>query len=92
MRQLVTEALTKYAPGLENAEVINRSRAPIRVRNLSATAPTRACQIGSARSEHAEVASGRTKTTGGDISLEKNSDTHAHFASLHLTGAGVVRH
>ncbi len=41
---------------------------------------------------HAEVASGRTKTTGGDISLEKNSDTHAHFASLHLTGAGVVRH
>lgn len=40
---------------------------------------------------HAEMASGRTKTTGGDISLLKNSDTHAHFASLHLTGAGVVR-
>jgi len=40
---------------------------------------------------HAEMASGRTKTTGGDISLEKNNDTHAHFASLHLTGTGVVR-
>ena len=40
---------------------------------------------------HAEMASGRTKTTGGQISLDKNNDTHAHFASLHLTGAGVVR-
>ncbi len=40
---------------------------------------------------HAEMASGRTKTTGGDISLDKNNNTHAHFASLHLTGAGVVR-
>ena len=40
---------------------------------------------------HAEMASGRTKTTGGQISLDRNNDTHAHFASLHLTGAGVVR-
>jgi len=40
---------------------------------------------------HAEMASGRTKTNGGKISLEKNHDTHAHFASLHLTGSGVVR-
>jgi len=39
----------------------------------------------------AEMASGRTRTSGGDISLEKNTDTHAHFASLHLTGSGVVR-
>jgi hypothetical protein len=39
----------------------------------------------------AEMASGKTKTTGGAISLEKNSATHAHFASLHLTGQGVVR-
>jgi hypothetical protein len=35
---------------------------------------------------HAEMASGRTKTTGGQISLDKNNDTHAHFASMHLTG------
>lgn len=41
--------------------------------------------------DHAEMASGRTKTTGGDISLDKNNDTHAHFAKLHLTGSGVVR-
>lgn len=40
---------------------------------------------------HAEVASGRTKTTGGAIMLEKVTDTHAHFAQLHLTGKGVVR-
>ncbi|MFQ5623072.1 MAG: DUF1326 domain-containing protein [Paracoccaceae bacterium] len=40
---------------------------------------------------HAEMASGRTKTKGGKLSLDKNTDTHAHFASLHLTGSGVVR-
>jgi hypothetical protein len=40
----------------------------------------------------AEAASGRTRTNGGEISLEKNTDTHAHFAKLHLTGGGVVRH
>lgn len=39
----------------------------------------------------AEMASGKTETIGGDIALEKNSDTHAHFAKLHLTGSGVVR-
>ncbi len=39
----------------------------------------------------AEMAKGRTTTTGGDIALLKNNATHAHFASLHLTGDGVVR-
>lgn len=39
----------------------------------------------------AELASGSTTTSGGAISLTKNSDSHAHFASLHLTGDGVVR-
>jgi hypothetical protein len=39
----------------------------------------------------AEMASGTTTTSGGAISLLKNSDTHAHLAQLHLTGAGVVR-
>lgn len=41
---------------------------------------------------HAEMACGSTKTSGGAISLDKNTDTHAHFASLSMTGAGVVRH
>jgi hypothetical protein len=39
----------------------------------------------------AEMAKGSTTTTGGNISLVKNNATHAHFASLHLTGSGVVR-
>jgi hypothetical protein len=39
----------------------------------------------------AEMASGATQTTGGDLTLDKNSNTHAHFAKLHLTGSGVVR-
>ncbi|MCP5086019.1 MAG: DUF1326 domain-containing protein [Rhodobacteraceae bacterium] len=39
----------------------------------------------------AEAASGSTETTGGDMSLTRNRDTHAHFASLHMTGSGVVR-
>jgi len=39
---------------------------------------------------HAEAASGETRTFGGSISLQKNHDSHAHFASLHLTGSGVV--
>lgn len=38
----------------------------------------------------AEMAKGRTKTTGGDIELLKNTGTHAHFASLHLTGQGRI--
>lgn len=38
----------------------------------------------------AEMAKGRTKTTGGDLELLKNTGTHAHFASLHLTGKGRV--
>jgi len=38
-----------------------------------------------------ELASGRTRTMeGGAIALERNHDTHAHFARLHLTGNGVV--
>lgn len=36
----------------------------------------------------AELAKGRTKTTGGAIELMKNTGTHAHIASLHLTGEG----
>jgi hypothetical protein len=39
----------------------------------------------------AEMASGSTSTPGGAINLAKNNSTHAHFAALHLTGAGVVR-
>jgi hypothetical protein len=38
----------------------------------------------------AEMAKGRTKTSGGDIKLTKNNGTHAHLASLHLTGTGRV--
>lgn len=38
----------------------------------------------------AEMAKGRTKTTGGKIELLKNTGTHAHLASLHLTGQGRV--
>ena len=38
----------------------------------------------------AEMAKGRTKTTGGEIELLKNAGTHAHLASLHLTGKGRV--
>jgi hypothetical protein len=38
----------------------------------------------------AEMAKGRTKTSGGDLELLKNNGTHAHFASLHLTGKGRV--
>ncbi|MEX0301658.1 MAG: DUF1326 domain-containing protein [Leisingera sp.] len=39
----------------------------------------------------ASVAQGSTKTPGSAISLEKNSNTHAHVAELHLTGEGVQR-
>jgi len=39
----------------------------------------------------AEVACGSTTITGGAISLDKNNNTHAHFADLHLIGSGVVR-
>ncbi len=39
----------------------------------------------------AEVASGSTRTMGGGIRLEGLTDTHAHFATLHLNGSGVVR-
>lgn len=38
----------------------------------------------------AEAACGSTEIKGGAISLDKNQRTHAHFASLHLTGSGVV--
>ena len=38
----------------------------------------------------AEMAKGHTKTTGGDLQLTNNSGTHAHMASLHLTGEGRV--
>ncbi|PWE32604.1 hypothetical protein DDZ14_09425 [Maritimibacter sp. 55A14] len=39
----------------------------------------------------AELASGSTRTGNGGIELLKNTDTHAHFARLHLTGQGVVQ-
>lgn len=39
----------------------------------------------------AEMGCGSASTTGGAIRLSKNTDTHAHFARLHLTGTGVVR-
>ncbi len=39
----------------------------------------------------AEMATGQPMTVGGAIQLDKNSGTHAHIASLHLTGQGVVR-
>lgn len=38
----------------------------------------------------AEMAKGRTDTSGGALRLDKNSGTHAHMASLHLTGQGRV--
>lgn len=38
----------------------------------------------------AEMAKGSTKTVGGGIELNKNAGTHAHMASLHLTGTGRV--
>lgn len=38
---------------------------------------------------HAEMASGTSKTSGGEISLAFDK-THAHLAQLHLTGQGVV--
>lgn len=38
---------------------------------------------------HAEMASGTTKTKGGDINLTFDA-THAHLAKLHLSGQGVV--
>lgn len=39
----------------------------------------------------AEMANGQTTTMGGAIQLDRNNGTHAHIASLHLTGQGVVR-
>lgn len=38
----------------------------------------------------AEMAKGRTRTMGGELELAKNTGTHAHMASLHLTGKGRV--
>jgi hypothetical protein len=38
----------------------------------------------------AEIGSGTTKTSGV-ISLEKNRDSYAQFARLHLSNTGVVR-
>ena len=39
----------------------------------------------------AEVASGTTQTQGA-ISLTKNTDTHAHFCRILMTGQGVIDH
>lgn len=38
----------------------------------------------------AEMATGTSSTKGADISLEKNTNSHAHIARIHLTGAGLV--
>jgi hypothetical protein len=38
----------------------------------------------------AEVASGRTTLTGGEVAFEPLVDTHAHFARLHISQAGVI--
>ncbi|WP_333835139.1 DUF1326 domain-containing protein [Rubrimonas sp.] len=38
----------------------------------------------------AEVASGRTTLTGGEVSFAPLVDTHAHFARLHLSHVGVI--
>jgi len=38
----------------------------------------------------AEVASGRTTLTGGEVQFAPLIDTHAHFARLHLSHAGVI--
>lgn len=41
--------------------------------------------------DEAIMASGSTRTSGGDLELLNNNVTHAHIADLHLTGEGVVR-
>lgn len=38
----------------------------------------------------AEVASGRTTLSGGDVSFPPLIDSHAHFARLHMSQAGVI--
>lgn len=38
----------------------------------------------------AEMAKGHTTSMGGELDLHKNNGTHAHMASLHLTGQGRV--
>jgi hypothetical protein len=38
----------------------------------------------------AEIASGSTTTSGGAITLAKNTDTHAHLAKLNFTGHGAI--
>ncbi|MFC3613675.1 DUF1326 domain-containing protein [Lutimaribacter marinistellae] len=38
----------------------------------------------------AEMAKGQSRTSGGALDLLKNTGTHAHIASLHLTGNGRV--
>lgn len=38
----------------------------------------------------AEVASGRTTLKGGEVHFAPLVDTHAHFARLHLSHAGVI--
>ena len=39
----------------------------------------------------AEMASGTTKTVGGDISLPNNEQTHSHMCEIHWNNAGVIR-
>lgn len=38
----------------------------------------------------AEIASGTTKTIGGEIELLRNNATHCHFSELHITGKGIA--
>ena len=39
----------------------------------------------------AELGSGTTITTGGEIELLRNNATHAHFSNLHTNGNGIVK-
>ena len=41
--------------------------------------------------DEAEMASGRTNITGGDVRFGLLEGTHGHFAKLQLTGQGVIR-
>ena len=39
----------------------------------------------------AEMASGTTKTSGGDIDLPNNNQTHSHMCEIHWNNSGVIR-
>ncbi len=39
----------------------------------------------------AEMASGTTKTSGGEIDLPNNNQTHSHMCEIHWNNSGVIR-